>query len=138
MPVRRIPPEEMPRDRSAIEGDGFTATFATFDAPTREDTWHSHGEHDIIAYLLAGSIRIETPDEGVTHLQPGDLVHIERGTVHREIYEGHIQMVGFDVGTGPGRIEANEATAHESHDSKRSTAEDAENATEKDIADAFE
>jgi hypothetical protein len=35
-------------------------------------------------------------------------VHIERGTVHREVYEGHIEMVGFDVGTGPGRIDAKE------------------------------
>jgi hypothetical protein len=39
-------------------------------------------------------------------MRPGDLVHIERQTVHREVYEGHIEMVGFDVGTGPGRIEA--------------------------------
>jgi quercetin dioxygenase-like cupin family protein len=106
MPIHRIPRDEVPRDRSAIDEEGFTATFASFDASTRKDTWHHHGDHDIIAYLLAGSISIETPREGVTQMQPGDLVHIERGTVHREVYEGHVEMVGFTVGNGPGRIEA--------------------------------
>jgi quercetin dioxygenase-like cupin family protein len=106
MPIHRIPRDEVPSDRSAVEGEGFTATFASFDASTREDTWHHHGDHDIIAYLLTGSISIETPREGVIQKQPGDLVHIERGTVHREVYDGYIKMVGFSVGSGPGRIEA--------------------------------
>jgi ethanolamine utilization protein EutQ (cupin superfamily) len=79
MPIHRIPRDEVPRERSAVEGEGFTATFASFDASTREDTWHHHGDHDIIAYLLTGSISIETLGEGVIQMQPGDLVHIERG-----------------------------------------------------------
>jgi quercetin dioxygenase-like cupin family protein len=135
MSVRRIPPDEVPRDRSAIEGDGFTATFAAFDASPRQDTWHHHGDHDIVAYLLAGSIDIEAPDDGVIEMRPGDLVHIERRTVHREVYLGHIEMVGFDVGVGPGRIEANEQSAHEPQDNKHATTE---GDTEKDITDAFE
>jgi len=69
------------------------------------------------------------PTDGVTEMRPRDLVHIERRTVHREVYEGHIEMVGFTAGTGPGRIEATGETAHESQDS---------NETETDIADAFE
>jgi quercetin dioxygenase-like cupin family protein len=88
--------------------DGFSATVAWFDAPAREDTWHHHGDHDIIAYVIEGQIRIETGgvDENETvQLGPGDLVHIERGTIHREAYEGHIGLVGFDVGTGPGRVD---------------------------------
>jgi quercetin dioxygenase-like cupin family protein len=111
MSVRRVPPEEVPQHRSAIEGEGFAATFASFDAPPRQDTWHHHGDHDIVAYLLTGSINIETPDDGVIEMRSGDLVHIERGTVHREVYEGRIEMVGFDVGIGPGRIEVAEGTA---------------------------
>jgi quercetin dioxygenase-like cupin family protein len=106
MAVRRIQPSEIPHDRSAIEGDGFTATVAWFDPPTRVDTWHHHGGHDIIAYVIEGHIRVETADENeAVQLGAGDLVHIERGTVHREAYEGHIGLVGFDVGTGPGRID---------------------------------
>jgi quercetin dioxygenase-like cupin family protein len=106
VPIHCIPRDEVPRDRSAVEGEGFTATFASFDASTRKDTWHHHGDHDIIAYLLTGSIGIGTPGEGVIQMQPGDLVHIERGTVHREVYDGCTEMVGFGVGSGPGRIEA--------------------------------
>jgi hypothetical protein len=44
-------------------------------------------------------------------MQPGDLVHIERRTVHREVYDGYTEMVGFSVGSGPGRIEAPGATS---------------------------
>jgi quercetin dioxygenase-like cupin family protein len=105
MAVRRIAKDEVPSDRSAIEGQGFTATFAAFDAPEREDTWHHHGEHDIIAFLLEGAIAVETPEDGTINLRAGDLVHIDRRTVHREIYRGHIEMVGFNVGDGPGRVD---------------------------------
>ena len=108
MAVRRIPPGEIPHDRSAVEGEGFTATVAAFDASSREDVWHHHGDHDIIAYIIEGRIRIDVLSEDGTEslqLEPGDLVHIERGTIHREVYEGHIGLVGFDVGTGPGRVD---------------------------------
>jgi quercetin dioxygenase-like cupin family protein len=105
MSIEKIPSDEVPSDRSAIEGNGYTATFASFDAPTREDTWHHHGDHDIVAYLLTGSITLETPDGGDVELARGDLVRIERGTIHREVYRGHIEMVGFTVGDGPGRID---------------------------------
>ena len=108
MGVRRIASDEMPTDRSAIEGDGFTATVASFDAPAQEDSWHHHGDHDIIAFILEGRIRIETTtgDTGeVMELGPSDLVHIERGTIHREAYLGRIRLVGFNVGSGVGRVD---------------------------------
>ena len=108
MAVRRIAPSEIPHDRSAVEGDAFSATVASFDASAREDVWHHHGDHDIIAYVIEGRIRIETRSvdgSETVRLEPGDLVHIERGTIHREAYEGHIGLVGFDVGTGPGRVD---------------------------------
>ena len=44
-------------------------------------------------------------DSDVVELEPGDLVHIERGTVHREAYVGRIGLVGFNAGTGPGRVD---------------------------------
>jgi quercetin dioxygenase-like cupin family protein len=106
--VRRFSKSDVPVDRAAIDGRGFSATFASFDAPERKDTWHHHGEHDVVAYLLSGGIIVETPDDAAEELQPGDLVHIERGTIHREIYRGHVEMVGFTVGNGPGRIEASD------------------------------
>jgi hypothetical protein len=32
-------------------------------------------------------------------------VYIEPGTVHRETYAGDIAVVGFTVGSGPGRVD---------------------------------
>jgi quercetin dioxygenase-like cupin family protein len=108
--IEHITAEEMPartEHRSAIEGDGFTATVARFEV--REKTaggWHHHGQH-VIAYVISGSLRIESGPGGtiVTEPGPGDLVHIEPGTVHRETYEGEIAIVGFSSGSGPGRVD---------------------------------
>ena len=103
--VTRVAASDMPSDRSAIEGDGFTATFASFRGHDREDRWHHHGEHHVVAYMISGRIRLEMDDGMTTELLPGDLVHLEPGTVHRETYIGDIELVGFTKGTGPGRVD---------------------------------
>ena len=108
MSVEHIPSSGMPTDRSAIDIDGFTATVGRFHAPSAPPgRWHHHGEQHVIAYVISGNIRIESGPNGrvVTKPQPGDLVHIEPGTVHRESYEGEVALVGFTFGPGPGRID---------------------------------
>jgi quercetin dioxygenase-like cupin family protein len=108
MSVRNIASSEIPTDRSAIEGEGFTATVATFEAPPGgPGGWHHHGENHVIGYLISGTARIEWGHDGtlVTDPAPGDLIHIEPGTIHRETYEGHVALAGFTVGTGPGRVD---------------------------------
>lgn len=108
MGIEHIPSSAMPSDRSAIETDGLTATVGRFDAPPGPPgEWHHHGDHHIIAYLISGKVRIESGPEGsvITDPSPGDLVHIEPGTVHRETYEGQIAIVGFSSGSGPGRVD---------------------------------
>jgi hypothetical protein len=40
----------------------------------------------------------------VTEAGPGDLVHIDPGTVHRETYLGKMKAVGFGIGSGPGVV----------------------------------
>jgi hypothetical protein len=59
-------------------------------------------------YATRMSVRRFPPEE-IPHdrirMRPRDLVHIERGTVHPKSYESHIEIVGSDMGTGPGRIE---------------------------------
>jgi quercetin dioxygenase-like cupin family protein len=104
--VHRIAASEMPEDRSAIEREGFTATVADFGAPAGTGDWHHHGEHHIVAYILSGNVRVESGQDGtvVTEVGPGDLVHIEPGTVHRETYQGRMKVVGFGVGSGPGVV----------------------------------
>jgi hypothetical protein len=61
----------------------------------------------VIAYLISGTVRIESGPDGsvITEPSPGDLVHIEPGTIHRETYEGLVEIVGFTAGSGPGRVD---------------------------------
>jgi quercetin dioxygenase-like cupin family protein len=108
MGIQHIPSSAVPRDRSAIEGDGFTSTVVRFDIPPGPPgAWHHHGDHHVISYLIAGKVRIEWGVDGRKALEPapGDLVHLEPGTIHRETYEGRVEIVGFTVGSGPGRVD---------------------------------
>ena len=106
MSVEYIPSTAIPTDRSAIETYLFTATVGRFEAPAGPRGWHHHAEHHVVAYLIGGNVRIESGPDGsiVTEARPGDLVHIEPGTVHRETYEGKVAIVGFAVGSGQGRV----------------------------------
>src|SRR4029453_19018675 len=104
MGIRHVASSDVPTDRSAFEGDGFTATVVNSDAPPAgPGGWHHHGEQHVIAYLIWGKVRMERGQDGtrVTDPAPGDLIHIEPGTIHRETYEGPVAMVGFTLGTGP-------------------------------------
>lgn len=108
MGVKHVPPSAIPTDRSAIETDQFTSTVGRFDAPAGPAAdWHHHGGHHVVAYLISWKVRIESGPEGavITDPSPGDLVHIEPQTVHRETYEGEVAIVGFTVGSGPGRVD---------------------------------
>ncbi|MGH3389564.1 MAG: cupin domain-containing protein [Actinomadura sp.] len=108
MGIEHIPSSAMPSDRSAIETDGLTSTVARFEAPPGPPgAWHHHGDHHVIAYVISGTVRIESGPDGsvITEPSPGDLVHIEPGTVHRETYEGLVEIVGFTTGSGPGRVD---------------------------------
>jgi quercetin dioxygenase-like cupin family protein len=106
MGVHRITATEMPDDRSAIDTGGFTATVGEFDAPEGHGDWHHHGDHHIVAYIVSGNVRVESGADGnvVTEAGPGDLVHIEQGTIHRETYSGKMKIVGFGIGSGPGVV----------------------------------
>lgn len=108
MGIRHVRSSDMPTDRSAIDEPGFTSTVSRVsDPPSGPGGWHHHGDHHVIAYLISGRIRIESGPGGeeVVELEPGDLVHIGAGTVHRETYHGAFASVGFTVGAGQGRID---------------------------------
>jgi len=108
MAVRHFRATDIRGGRPVIENHSFTASIVRFDAGTgRSEQWHHHGEHHLVAYVLAGAIRIESGPGGtlVTEFAPGDLIHIEPHTVHRETYEGDIELVGFSSGSGVGRVD---------------------------------
>lgn len=111
MGVRHVRAAEIPRDRSAIEGEGFTATFGeVIAAAASPAAWHHHGGHHIVAYLIDGKVRVEFGADGsdTVVLEPGDMVHIEPNTIHRERYVGDVKLVGFSVGEGPGRVDVDQ------------------------------
>lgn len=108
MAVIHIRSSDIPTDRSAIDTHSFTATVSRIEVPHEGPRgWHHHGDHHVIAYLISGKMRIESGPGGrtITEPAPGDLVHIEPGTVHQETYDGAIATVGFTVGSGPGRVD---------------------------------
>jgi hypothetical protein len=49
-------------------------------------------------------VKVESGVDGtvMTEARPGDLVHMEPATVHRETYSGRMKVVGFGVRSGPG------------------------------------
>jgi quercetin dioxygenase-like cupin family protein len=106
MAVIHLPKSEIPNDRSAIDRDGFTVAVVRFDALEGEGAWHHHGDHHVVAYVLAGTVRVESGSSETITASAGDLVHVEPGTVHRESYgDGEFEVVGLYFGSGPGRVD---------------------------------
>ena len=108
MGVRHVGSTDIPNDRSAIEGDGFAVAVTRFDPPKGWGGWHHHGDHHVVAYVMAGTIRVESGPAGsvLTEASAGDLVHIEPGTVHREDYGTEaVFSLGLYLGSGPGRVD---------------------------------
>ena len=108
MVVEHVPRSTIPNDRAAIERDGFTVAVSRFDPPAGAGGWHHHADHHVVAYVLAGTVQVESGAEGrdITRAAAGDLVYVEPRTVHRETYgEEEFAGVGFYFGSGPGRVD---------------------------------
>jgi quercetin dioxygenase-like cupin family protein len=107
MGIQHIRSADMPDHRAAIDEPAFTSTVVRFHRdPGPPGDWHTHGEQQVIAYIISGRIRIESGPGGkeITDLEAGDLVRIEPGTIHRETYEGDVAIVGFTLGPPPGVV----------------------------------
>jgi quercetin dioxygenase-like cupin family protein len=108
MAVEHVPASAIPDHRAALEGDGFTVSVARFDPPSGEGRWHHHGDHHVVGYVLAGTVRVHSGPDGtvLAEASAGDLLYVEPGTVHRESYgPEEVGMVGFYFGSGPGRVD---------------------------------
>ena len=108
MAVHHQKGSDLPNDRAAVEGDGFAVAVTRFDPSAGWGPWHHHGDHHVVAYVMAGTIRVESGPSGgeVTKVSAGDLVHIEPGTVHREDYgTEEVFSIGLYLGSGPGRVD---------------------------------
>jgi quercetin dioxygenase-like cupin family protein len=69
------------REEAIVVGDLWSGRALT--EPGVSSDWHHHGEHDTIAYVVRGGLRVETAT-GVVEGEPGDFVHVPAHTVHRE------------------------------------------------------
>lgn len=88
------------REEAIVVGDLWSGRAIT--EPGVASGWHHHGEHDTIAYVVRGALRVETAS-GVVEGQPGDFVHVPAHTVHRESNPTTetSEVVVIRRGTGP-------------------------------------
>jgi uncharacterized RmlC-like cupin family protein len=66
--------------------------------------WHHHGEYDTYIYTISGKIRFEFGAGGRESLEggSGDVFHVPKGIVHRELALGPEEGVVFLVRVGGG------------------------------------
>ncbi|HEX9824322.1 MAG TPA: cupin domain-containing protein [Actinomycetota bacterium] len=109
MTVLHVPSGDIEADRTAIEVEGVAATVSRITPGGESSGWHHHGDYHIIAYMLSGTIRVESGAGGhvVSDLTTGDLVHIGPRTIHRETFIGdtEIAVLSFWTGSGTDRVD---------------------------------
>jgi uncharacterized RmlC-like cupin family protein len=108
-PVRKVavdaltpghPTDGVVREEAIVVGDLWSGRALT--EPGVASGWHHHGEHDTIAYVVRGALRVETTTD-VVQGGPGDFVHVPAHTVHRESNPTTetSEVVVIRRGTGP-------------------------------------
>lgn len=91
--VRLISPEEL-TDAAGTAGMTRKEAVATstiwsgvvHTEPQTMSGWHHHGDHDTVAYVLAGTVRVEFGSAGsdAVEAHEGDFLYVPGGVVHRE------------------------------------------------------
>jgi uncharacterized RmlC-like cupin family protein len=108
-PVRKVaadaltpghPTPGVSRDEAIVVADLWSGRALTEAGAT--SGWHHHGDHDTIAYVVSGALRVETAT-AVVQGDPGDFVHVPAHTVHREgnPTSERAEVVIVRRGTGP-------------------------------------
>ncbi len=80
-----------------------------YTAPGTASGWHHHGEHDSYIYVASGRLRFESGHSGKDAVEagPGDVVHVPKGVVHRELTSGDSGATLFIVRVGAGEVSVN-------------------------------
>lgn len=61
--VMHVSKSEIPNDRSAIER-GFAVAVQRGEPPVGWGAWHHHGNHHVVAYVLAGTVHVDAGGSG--------------------------------------------------------------------------
>ena len=89
----------------AFRGEGFVVVRSRVE-PGVVSGWHHHGDYDVYAYIVSGSLRFENGPGGrdATSVGPGDFFCVPARTVHRDVNpsgaEGQ-EVILFLRGSGP-------------------------------------
>lgn len=72
--------------------------------PEQLTGWHHHGEWDTFAYVLSGTLRLESGPAGgdANDAEAGDFLFIPKNAIHREGSGGPgFEAIAMRVGSGP-------------------------------------
>jgi uncharacterized RmlC-like cupin family protein len=107
----------MLREEAFVGGDTWIGTVRT--EPGVETGWHHHGTYESFVYVLAGKARMEFGPDGaeILECEPGDVIHVAPGIIHREITTGTgpSEAILFRVGTGQVTFNTEGPEASEPH-----------------------
>jgi uncharacterized RmlC-like cupin family protein len=79
--------------------------------PGRFSSWHHHGTHDSVIYVITGQVQIDCGPGGKTtfHARPGDAIYLPPGEIHREGNSGIEESEIVVVRSGEGELVINVA-----------------------------
>jgi len=82
-----------------------------FTEPGRFSSWHHHGAHESVIYVVRGQVQLECGPGGKTilHAQPGDCIYVPRGEIHREGSDGLGESEIVVIRSGSGELVVNVA-----------------------------
>jgi quercetin dioxygenase-like cupin family protein len=109
---RVVRPDDLVRPEQQTTGMVREEAFATENLwigvvraePEQLTGWHHHGEWDTYAYVLSGTLRLESGPAGAEteEARAGDFLSIPKHVVHREGSGGPgFEAVAIRVGAGP-------------------------------------
>lgn len=92
----------------AVRTDGLWVGVARTE-PGRFSSWHHHGPHESVIYVIAGQIQLETGPGGKTVLvgRPGDCLFVPPGEIHREGNNGEEESEILVMRSGTGELVVN-------------------------------
>ncbi|TME26956.1 MAG: cupin domain-containing protein [Chloroflexi bacterium] len=94
----------------AVNADGLWVGVVRTE-PGRFSSWHHHGAHRSVIYVISGQVQVECGPGGKTTLQarPGDCVYLPPGEIHREGNGGLEESEIVVVRSGEGELVVNVA-----------------------------
>jgi uncharacterized RmlC-like cupin family protein len=99
----------MIREQVVHEGELWAGIVRT--EAGRSSSWHHHGTHESVIYVLSGQVHLEFGPGGTTtfHARPGDCIYVPPGEIHREGNDGLEESEIVVVRSGSGDLVVNVA-----------------------------